>query len=118
MRSRSLSATPPASRTRWRPAAPAPATTCSRQHRSATTRTGAALAAIGAADAAFELDQVDVSINGVMVCRRGAIDDPSDAAVLTSPVVTIDVDLTVGTEQVTIWTNDLSLAYVHETSTA
>jgi glutamate N-acetyltransferase/amino-acid N-acetyltransferase len=43
-----------------------------------------------------------VSINGVMVCRRGAIGDPTEAAVLTSPVVTIDVDLTVGTEQATM----------------
>ena len=30
--------------------------------------------------------------------------------------ITIDVDLGAGTEQATIWTNDLSIAYVHENS--
>ena len=65
----------------------------------------------------FESDQVDVSINGVMSCRRGAIGDASEAPDLTNPVVAIDVDPTLGTEQATIWTDELSLPYVPETST-
>jgi glutamate N-acetyltransferase / amino-acid N-acetyltransferase len=77
---------------------------------------GRVLAAIGTTDAAFEADRVDVTINGVTVCRGGAIGDPREGVDLTGREITIDVDLRAGTEQATIWTNDLSLAYVHENS--
>jgi glutamate N-acetyltransferase/amino-acid N-acetyltransferase len=77
---------------------------------------GRVLAAIGTTDAAFEADQVDVTINGVTVCRGGAIGDPREGVDLTGREVTIDVDLKAGAEQATIWTNDLSIAYVHENS--
>jgi glutamate N-acetyltransferase/amino-acid N-acetyltransferase len=77
---------------------------------------GRVLAAIGTTDAAFESDRVDVTINGVTVCRGGAIGDPREGVDLTGRAVTIDVDLRAGTEQATIWTNDLSIAYVHENS--
>ena len=71
---------------------------------------------IGTTDAAFDADQVDVTINGVTVCRGGAIGDPREGVDLTGRAITIDVDLKAGTEQATIWTNDLSIAYVHENS--
>ncbi|MGY1639364.1 bifunctional glutamate N-acetyltransferase/amino-acid acetyltransferase ArgJ [Geodermatophilus sp. SYSU D00742] len=77
---------------------------------------GRVLAAIGTTDAAFEPDRVDVTINGVTVCRGGAIGDPREGVDLTGREITIDVDLRAGTEQATIWTNDLSIAYVHENS--
>ncbi|SNS51815.1 glutamate N-acetyltransferase [Geodermatophilus pulveris] len=77
---------------------------------------GRVLAAIGTTDAAFEPGRVDVTINGVTVCRGGAIGDPREGVDLTGRAVTIDVDLGAGTEQATIWTNDLSIAYVHENS--
>ncbi|MPQ98986.1 bifunctional glutamate N-acetyltransferase/amino-acid acetyltransferase ArgJ [Modestobacter sp. I12A-02628] len=77
---------------------------------------GRVLAAIGTTDAAFEADRVDVTINGVTVCRGGAIGDDRDGVDLTGRAVTIDVDLAAGSEQATIWTNDLSIAYVHENS--
>jgi glutamate N-acetyltransferase/amino-acid N-acetyltransferase len=77
---------------------------------------GRVLAAIGTTDAAFEADQVDVTINGVTVCRGGGIGDPREGVDLTGRAVTIDVDLRAGSEQATIWTNDLSIAYVHENS--
>jgi glutamate N-acetyltransferase / amino-acid N-acetyltransferase len=77
---------------------------------------GRVLAAIGTTDAAFEADRVDVTINGVTVCRGGAIGDPREGVDLTGREITIDVDLRAGTEQATIWTNDLSIAYVHENS--
>jgi glutamate N-acetyltransferase/amino-acid N-acetyltransferase len=77
---------------------------------------GRVLAAIGTTDAAFEADQVDVSINGVTVCRGGAIGDPREGVDLSGRAITIDVDLRAGAEQATIWTNDLSIAYVHENS--
>ena len=77
---------------------------------------GRVLAAIGTTDAAFEADRVDVTINGVTVCRGGAIGDPREGVDLSGRAITIDVDLAAGTEQATIWTNDLSIAYVHENS--
>ncbi|MGY1720725.1 bifunctional glutamate N-acetyltransferase/amino-acid acetyltransferase ArgJ [Blastococcus sp. SYSU DS0552] len=77
---------------------------------------GRVLAAIGTTDAAFEPDQVDVTINGVTVCRGGAIGDPREGVDLTGREITIDVDLRAGAELATIWTNDLSIAYVHENS--
>jgi glutamate N-acetyltransferase/amino-acid N-acetyltransferase len=77
---------------------------------------GRVLAAIGTTGAAFEAEQVDVTINGVTVCRGGAIGDPRELVDLTGRAITIDVDLKAGGEQATIWTNDLSVAYVHENS--
>jgi glutamate N-acetyltransferase/amino-acid N-acetyltransferase len=77
---------------------------------------GRVLAAIGTTDAAFQADQVDVTINGVTVCRGGSIGDPREGVDLTGRGITIDVDLKAGPEQATIWTNDLSVAYVHENS--
>ena len=44
---------------------------------------GRVLAAIGTTDAAFEADRVDVTINGVTVCRGGAIGDPREGVDLT-----------------------------------
>ena len=77
---------------------------------------GRVLAAIGTTDAAFEADRVDVSMNGVMVCRGGGIGEPREAVDLSGRAIAIDVDLKAGTETATIWTNDLSIAYVHENS--
>jgi glutamate N-acetyltransferase / amino-acid N-acetyltransferase len=77
---------------------------------------GRVLAAIGTTDAAFEPDRVDVTINGVTVCRGGSIGDPREGVDLTGRAITIDVDLGAGGEEATIWTNDLSIAYVHENS--
>jgi glutamate N-acetyltransferase/amino-acid N-acetyltransferase len=77
---------------------------------------GRVLAAIGTTDAAFEAERVDVSINGVMVCRGGSIGDPREGVDLTGREIAIEVDLKAGEEQATIWTNDLSIAYVHENS--
>jgi glutamate N-acetyltransferase/amino-acid N-acetyltransferase len=77
---------------------------------------GRVLAAIGTTDAAFSADEVDVAINGVTVCRGGAIGDDRAGVDLTGRAVTIDVDLRAGAAQATIWTNDLSIAYVHENS--
>jgi glutamate N-acetyltransferase/amino-acid N-acetyltransferase len=77
---------------------------------------GRVLAAIGTTDAAFEADQVDVTINGVTVCRGGSIGDPREGVDLTGRAITIDVNLQAGGERATIWTNDLSIAYVHENS--
>ena len=57
------------------------------------------LAAIGTTDAAFEADQVDVTINGVTVCRGGSIGDPREEVDLTGRAITIDVDLKAGADR-------------------
>ena len=61
-------------------------------------------------------DQLDVAMNGVMVCRAGAVGDDRDLVDLTGREVRITVDLHAGTEAVTVWTNDLTHDYVHENS--
>jgi glutamate N-acetyltransferase/amino-acid N-acetyltransferase len=77
---------------------------------------GRVLAAIGTTAAAFDPDALDVAINGVWVCRRGEAGAPRSTVELSGRSVTIQVQLHAGTESVTIHTNDLSLAYVHENS--
>jgi glutamate N-acetyltransferase / amino-acid N-acetyltransferase len=77
---------------------------------------GRVLAAVGTTKAAFEPDQVDVSINGVQICRGGAAGDPRELVDLSGRDVHILVDLDAGDRGATIWTTDLSHAYVEENS--
>jgi len=77
---------------------------------------GRVLAAIGTTGAAFEPDELDVAINGVQVCRAGAAGDDRSLVDLTGLDVHIRVDLHAGDSTATIWTNDLSHAYVEENS--
>ena len=77
---------------------------------------GRVLAAVGTTRAAFEPNALDVSINGVQVCRAGAPGDDRDLVDLSGRDVRIVVDLHAGTETATLWTSDLTAAYVHENS--
>jgi glutamate N-acetyltransferase/amino-acid N-acetyltransferase len=79
---------------------------------------GRVLAAIGTTSAAFDPDQVGVSINGVEVCRDGTAYGDLDAArtAMTSRRVAIDVTLHAGGATATVLTTDLTAAYVHENS--
>ncbi|MHA7273757.1 MULTISPECIES: bifunctional glutamate N-acetyltransferase/amino-acid acetyltransferase ArgJ [unclassified Arthrobacter] len=77
---------------------------------------GRVLAAVGTTDAAFEPDQLNVTMNGVQICRNGGIGDSRDLVDLTGREVTVEIDLNAGTETATIWTNDLTHEYVHENS--
>ncbi|MFI6762086.1 bifunctional glutamate N-acetyltransferase/amino-acid acetyltransferase ArgJ [Micromonospora sp. NPDC050417] len=77
---------------------------------------GRILAAVGTTTAAFEPDQLDVAVNGVWVCRSGAAAEDRTKVDLGGRDVTIEVRLNAGTEAATVWTNDLSHAYVHENS--
>jgi glutamate N-acetyltransferase / amino-acid N-acetyltransferase len=77
---------------------------------------GRILAAVGTTGAAFEPDALDVAINGVWVCRGGAAAADRSTVDLSSRLVHIVIELQAGTETATIWTNDLSHAYVHENS--
>ncbi|GAA2393090.1 bifunctional glutamate N-acetyltransferase/amino-acid acetyltransferase ArgJ [Dactylosporangium salmoneum] len=77
---------------------------------------GRILAAIGTTAAAFEPDEVDVAINGVWICKGGAAGEARSKVDLSARAVAVTVDLHAGEESATIWTNDLSMGYVHENS--
>ena len=77
---------------------------------------GRVLASIGTTTARFDPADLDVAMNGVWVCRRSAPHEPPDRVDLTGRDVTVTVDLKAGTAEATVWTNDLTHAYVHENS--
>ncbi|PVG83014.1 bifunctional ornithine acetyltransferase/N-acetylglutamate synthase [Nocardioides gansuensis] len=77
---------------------------------------GRVLASIGTTQAAFDPADLDVAMNGVWVCKHSTPHaDPAEVD-LTPREVTVTIDLKAGTERATIWTNDLTHAYVHENS--
>jgi len=77
---------------------------------------GRVLAAIGTTKADFDPYDVDVSMNGVRVCKSGEPDEPSTSVDLTPRATHVLIDLKVGTATATILTNDLTHDYVHENS--
>jgi glutamate N-acetyltransferase/amino-acid N-acetyltransferase len=79
---------------------------------------GRVLAALGTSAAAFDPDAVNVSINGVEVCRDGMAFGDLDAArtAMKTRDVTITVGLANGKANATVLTTDLTAAYVHENS--
>jgi len=77
---------------------------------------GRVLAAVGTTDATFDPDQLDVSFNGVRVCRGGTADPDAPDVDISGRDLEVGVDLHAGTAEATVWTNDLTLAYVHENS--
>jgi glutamate N-acetyltransferase/amino-acid N-acetyltransferase len=77
---------------------------------------GRVLAAVGTTNAAFDPLTLDVGINGVQVCRSGAPGDDRAKVDLAPREVHVLVDLHAGGATATIWTNDLTHAYVHENS--
>jgi glutamate N-acetyltransferase/amino-acid N-acetyltransferase len=77
---------------------------------------GRVLASIGTTRAAFDPADLDVAMNGVWVCRGSEPHEPPDKVDLADRAVTVTIDLKAGTEQATVWTNDLTHAYVHENS--
>jgi glutamate N-acetyltransferase/amino-acid N-acetyltransferase len=77
---------------------------------------GRVLAAVGTTRAAFDPLLLDVTINGVAVCRQGAAGDDRAGVDLSPREVHVLVDLHAGDASATVWTNDLTHAYVHENS--
>jgi glutamate N-acetyltransferase / amino-acid N-acetyltransferase len=77
---------------------------------------GRVLAAVGTTRAAFDPLALDVAINGVQVCRAGAAGDDRAKVDLAPREVRVLVDLHAGEATATVWTNDLTHAYVHENS--
>jgi glutamate N-acetyltransferase/amino-acid N-acetyltransferase len=77
---------------------------------------GRVLASIGTTDAAFDPADLDVAMNGIWVCRASEPDADPATVDLTGREVSVTIDLKAGTDRATVWTNDLTHAYVHENS--
>ncbi len=70
-------------------------------------------------EATFDADRIDVSINGVRVCRAGGVGEDRglvDLAARRDVLVEIDLHAAEPGAELTVWTNDLTHAYVHENS--
>ncbi|MDO9380209.1 MAG: bifunctional glutamate N-acetyltransferase/amino-acid acetyltransferase ArgJ [Nocardioidaceae bacterium] len=77
---------------------------------------GRILASVGTTGAAFDPADLDVALNGVWVCRESGPGESPDGVDLESRDVTVTIDLKSGDASATVWTNDLTHAYVHENS--
>jgi len=77
---------------------------------------GRVLAAIGTTQASFDGLDIDVSLNGVMVCRSSAPGEDRSKVSMSEKEIEILIDLKSGSQSATIWTNDLTAMYVHENS--
>jgi glutamate N-acetyltransferase / amino-acid N-acetyltransferase len=77
---------------------------------------GRVLASIGTTDARFDPADLDVAMNGVWVCRRSEPFEPPEKVNLEGREVSVTIDLKSGAARATVWTNDLTHAYVHENS--
>ncbi|MFB9814149.1 bifunctional glutamate N-acetyltransferase/amino-acid acetyltransferase ArgJ [Paeniglutamicibacter sulfureus] len=77
---------------------------------------GRVLSAVGTTRAAFEPDELNVSINGVQVCRKGGVGDDRNLVDLSGRNVLVEIDLNAGMQEASLWTNDLTHDYVHENS--
>ena len=77
---------------------------------------GRIAAAAGYADAALDPDRLDVTINGVTLCRGGVASGDRTGADLSGAEVLVEVALGLGEGSAEILTTDLSHAYVEENS--
>ena len=77
---------------------------------------GRILAAVGTTQADFDPYDIDVFINGVRVSSKGQPDESRDLVDLKPRAVHIKLDLHAGSATATIYTSDLTHAYVTENS--
>ncbi|WP_380156907.1 bifunctional glutamate N-acetyltransferase/amino-acid acetyltransferase ArgJ [Kineococcus sp. R86509] len=77
---------------------------------------GRVMAAVGTTSAQFDPQALDVSLNGVAVCVGGTPHADPATVDLEPREVRVVIDLHAGSETATVWTNDLTHAYVHENS--
>ncbi len=77
---------------------------------------GRVLAAVGTAQAQLNPLDIDVTLNGVEVARSSAAFVDRNQVSFSDRLVTIDINLKLGSAQATVFTNDLSHDYVHENS--
>lgn len=72
--------------------------------------------AVGNAPTEFDPNKLDITINGVEVCRAGGAGEDRDKADLTGKDITVEVNLHAGDGKATVLTTDLSHGYVEENS--
>jgi len=77
---------------------------------------GRVLAAVGTARAQLNPLDIDVTLNGVQVAKASEPFADRNLVTFDDRLVTIDIDLKVGSSSATVYTNDLSHDYVHENS--
>ncbi|MFC0581308.1 bifunctional glutamate N-acetyltransferase/amino-acid acetyltransferase ArgJ [Micrococcoides hystricis] len=77
---------------------------------------GRVVSAVGTTSAEFDPDMLDVTINGVQVCRGCAIGEPRENVDLSGREVSVEIDLHAGDHSATLWTIDLTHDYVEENS--
>ena len=77
---------------------------------------GRVLASIGTTQAQFDPADLDVAMNGIWVCQTSTPAADPATVDLTGREVSVTIDLKAGSERATVWTNDLTHAYVHENS--
>ena len=77
---------------------------------------GRVLAAVGTTSAAFDPAVLDVAMNGVWIARDGGPGQDREGVDLTGRALHVLIDLKEGDASATVWTNDLTHAYVHENS--
>ena len=77
---------------------------------------GRVLAAVGTAKAKIKPLDIDVTLNGVKVAKSSAPFEDRNQVSFADRLVTIKIDLKVGSASATVFTNDLSHDYVHENS--
>ena len=77
---------------------------------------GRVLAAVGTAQAQLNPLNIDVTLNGVQVAKASAPFADRNQVSFADRLVTIGINLNMGSAQATVFTNDLSHDYVHENS--
>ena len=77
---------------------------------------GRVLAAIGTTNAVMDASNIDVTLNGVQVCKASAPGEDRNLVKMSDELIEIIIDLHMGSASATIWTNDLTAEYVHENS--
>lgn len=77
---------------------------------------GRVLAAVGTARATMDPLNIDVALNGIQVAKASAPFADRSSVRFDDRLVTIDINLNLGTSHATVMTNDLSHDYVHENS--
>jgi glutamate N-acetyltransferase/amino-acid N-acetyltransferase len=77
---------------------------------------GRVLAAVGTAHVTLNPLDIDVTLNGVQVAKSSAPFEDRNKVSFEDRLVTIQVNLKIGTAGATVFTNDLSHDYVHENS--
>jgi len=77
---------------------------------------GRVLASVGTTAAAFDPARLDVTMNGVAVCRDSVPHEARDLVRFDGRAVLVEVDLHAGPAAATVWTSDLTPGYIHENS--